>query len=115
MPAESPHQTEFVQPGSQSLPSLENEQNSISLLSILRVLKLGKRTILTAMCILFVLATIVAFVLPPQYTSVAAVIPPTSSGNSAAALAGQLSALAAGNLLGGASPKSPPDLYAGML
>src|ERR1700730_5669405 len=115
MPAESPHQTEFVQPGSQYLSNLENEQNSISLLSILRVLKPGKRTIFTATCILFVLATIIAFVLPPQFTSVAAVIPPTSSGNSASALAGQLSALGAGSLLGGGAPKNPADLYVGIL
>jgi tyrosine-protein kinase Etk/Wzc len=115
MPTESPNRTEFAQPSSQHLPGFENEQDSISLLSILRVLKLGKRTILTATCVLFVLATIIAFVLPPQYTSVAAVIPPTSSGNSAAALAGQLSSLGAGSLLGGGASKSPADLYVGIL
>jgi uncharacterized protein involved in exopolysaccharide biosynthesis len=115
MPTESPNRTEFAQPSSQHLPGFENEQDSISLLSILRVLKLGKRTILTATCVLFVLATIIAFVLPPQYTSVAAVIPPTPSSNAASALAGQLSSLGAGSLLGGGASKSPADLYVGIL
>jgi tyrosine-protein kinase Etk/Wzc len=41
--------------------------------------------------------------------------PPSSSGNSAAALAGQLSALGAGSLLGGGASKSPADLYVGIL
>jgi tyrosine-protein kinase Etk/Wzc len=115
MPTESPNRTEFAQPSSQHLPGFENEQDSISLLSILRVLKLGKRTILTATCVLFVLATIIAFVLPPQYTSVAAVIPPTPSSSAASALAGQLSSLGAGSLLGGGASKSPADLYVGIL
>jgi uncharacterized protein involved in exopolysaccharide biosynthesis len=115
MPTESPNRTEFAQPSSQHLPGFENEQDSISLLSILRVLKLGKRTILTATCVLFVLATIIAFVLPPQFTSVAAVIPPTPSSNAASALAGQLSSLGAGSLLGGGASKSPADLYVGIL
>jgi uncharacterized protein involved in exopolysaccharide biosynthesis len=64
---------------------------------------------------LFVIAIVTALVLPPQYTSVAAVIPPSSSSNSSAALVGQLSALGAGSLLGGAGPKSPAELYVGIL
>ena len=115
MPLESPNQEEFVRPSSQQLPSLESEQSSISLLSILLVLRQGKPIIVLAAGTFFVITTIIAFVLPPQYTSVAAVIPPTSSSNSSAALVGQLSALGTGSLLGGAGPKSPTDLYIGVL
>jgi tyrosine-protein kinase Etk/Wzc len=115
MPQESPNQTEFVQSDSQGFPSPEVEQNSISLLSILLVLKSGKRIIFIATGVLFIISVVVALVLPPQYTSVAAVIPPSSSSNSSAALVGQLSSLGAGSLLGGAGPKSPADLYIGVL
>jgi tyrosine-protein kinase Etk/Wzc len=115
MPLESPSQREFVHSNSQQLLSPEVEQNSMSLLSILLVLKSGKRIIFIATGVLFVVSVVIAIVLPPQYTSAAAVIPPPSSSNSSAALVGQLSALGAGGILGGAAAKSPADLYIGVL
>jgi hypothetical protein len=41
--------------------------------------------------------------------------PPTPSSSAASALAGQLSSLGAGSLLGGGASKSPADLYVGIL
>jgi uncharacterized protein involved in exopolysaccharide biosynthesis len=63
----------------------------------------------------FALATVVAFLLPFQYTSAVSFIPPNlnNSSSMASALAGQLSALGAGDLVGGV--KNPGDLYAGIL
>lgn len=60
-------------------------------------------------------ATLVAFVLPIEYTSTASFIPPaaSSTGSMAAALAGQLASIGATDLLG--SGKTSGDLYAGIL
>jgi uncharacterized protein involved in exopolysaccharide biosynthesis len=73
------------------------------------------RTIVIASGTALAIATVVAWLLPVGYTSSTSFIPPAlSSNNSMASLvAGQLSAIGAGDILGGV--KSPGDLYAGIL
>lgn len=84
-------------------------------LEFYEVLKRDRRSIaaITLVCIL--LAVVTAYVLPVKYTSVASLLPPTiGSGNSmASAVAGQLSALGAGDIVGGM--RNSGDLYAGIL
>src|ERR1035441_3667232 len=94
---------------------IEEEEDSIDLIGLVQTLRHWKKTILRATCGVFAIATVVAFLLPFRYTSSVSFIPPNLNGNSsmASALAGQLSAFGAGDLLGGI--KNPGDLYAGML
>ena len=94
---------------------LEEEEDSIDLIGLVQTLRRGKKTILRATFGVFAIVTAVAFLLPFRYTSSVSFIPPSSNGNSsmASALAGQLSAFGAGDLLGGI--KNPGDLYAGIL
>jgi tyrosine-protein kinase Etk/Wzc len=87
--------------------------DGIDFISIIKILKVEWRTIAVVSAVMFVVASVIAFSLPPQYTSITAIIPP-SSGNSSSAMAGQLSALGASSLLGGAA-KNPSDLYVGIL
>ena len=93
----------------------EEADDSIDLVALIHALRLGKRTILRTTLAAFVIATAIAFLLSPRYTSTVSFIPPNlNSGSSmAAALAGQLSALGAGDLLGGG--KNSGDLYSGIL
>jgi uncharacterized protein involved in exopolysaccharide biosynthesis len=96
--------------------TMTDEENSIDLAEFLQKLRRGKRTILGATFAVFVIATLVAFLLPPRYTSTTSFVPPANvgSGSSMASIvSGQLSAIGAGDLLGGI--KSPGDLYAGIL
>ncbi len=87
----------------------------VKLSVILKILLVAKKTVLMVAVSAFFLGTIVAFLLPPQYTATASLIPPgTSTGSSAAALMGQLSALSGGAALMG-SMKSPSDMYVGIL
>lgn len=91
-------------------------QNSVDLLEVLRTLWAGRGLVAKIAGAITVLSVIAAFVLPVRYTSMASFIPPSSSstgGSMAAALAGQLSLLGAGDLLGGS--KASGDLYAGVL
>jgi uncharacterized protein involved in exopolysaccharide biosynthesis len=94
---------------------VEEEEDFIDLASIFRALRRGKWTIVRLSVGFFVIATIVAFLLPFRYTSTVSFIPPNlSNGNSAASMvAGQLSALGAGDILGGG--RNSGDLYAGIL
>jgi tyrosine-protein kinase Etk/Wzc len=93
----------------------EEEEDSIDLAALYQTLHRGKRTILGTSLAVFAVATVIAFLLPLQYTSTVSFIPPSANngGSMAAALAGQLSALGGGDLLG--AGKTSGDLYAGIL
>jgi tyrosine-protein kinase Etk/Wzc len=95
--------------------AVEEEESSIDLVALFQALRRGTRTIFRVTLGFFALATVVAFLLPFQYTSAVSFIPPNlnNSSSMASALAGQLSALGAGDLVGGV--KNPGDLYAGIL
>jgi uncharacterized protein involved in exopolysaccharide biosynthesis len=92
-----------------------DEEESIDLVELFQALLRRKWTILALSLGCFVLAMLIAFLLPLQYTSTASFIPPNVSagGSMATALAGQLSAIGAGDMLGTA--KSSGELYSGML
>lgn len=96
-------------------PTGEEDESSIDLVALFQTLRRGKRTIFGLSLGFFAIATAVAFLLPVRYTSTASFIPPTLSGGGsvASAVAGQLSALGGGDLLGGV--KNSGDLYAGIL
>jgi uncharacterized protein involved in exopolysaccharide biosynthesis len=93
----------------------DEDEGSIDLMELFRTLRRGKGTVLWGSLGCLALATAVAFLLPFQYTSEASFIPPNlSSGSSvASALAGQLSSLGAGDILG--VGKTSGDVYAGIL
>jgi tyrosine-protein kinase Etk/Wzc len=94
----------------------EEEEGSINFIALLQSLRRSQKKIFAITLVIFAVATVVAFLLPPIYTSTASFIPPNlSSGGSsvASALAGQLSAVGAGDLLG--AGKTSGDLYAGIL
>lgn len=108
--------TEAPAHGWRSIDDYEDEQEpAIDLVAVFRVLVLGKRTIAAFAAICLAIATVIAFVLPPSYTSVTSFIPPAAANSSSmlSSLAGQLSPLGAGDLLGGT--RTSGDLYAGIL
>lgn len=107
--------TDTAEPYADAMAVVEEEESSIDIVALFQALRRGKRTILGVSLGIFVIATVYAFLLPFRYTSTVSFIPPSvSSGSSmASALAGQLSALGTGNLLGGV--KNSGDLYAGIL
>ncbi len=113
----SPHPeqgTQHPEPGNTEPATFADESRGVDLVEVFATLKRNTPTVFGIALALTVLATATAFLIPVQYASVAAFIPPSSSSNSgAAAIAGQLSALGAGSLLGGV--KSSGDLYAGIL
>jgi uncharacterized protein involved in exopolysaccharide biosynthesis len=92
----------------------EDEESRVDLFELVRALYRGRRTILATSVAILAVATVVAFLLPLQYTSTVSFIPPsaTSGGSVAAALAGQLSTLGVDSLGAG---KTSGDLYAGIL
>lgn len=92
----------------------DEESRSIDIAALLRILWEGRRVICVLSLAVFAAATLVAFLLPFQFTAVASFIPPTTgaSNSMATMLAGQLSMLGASDLLG---VKSPGDLYSGIL
>jgi uncharacterized protein involved in exopolysaccharide biosynthesis len=96
-------------------PAAQEEEISIDLVELLHKLRQGRWTIFWSSLVCLAIATAIAFLLPIHYTSVASFVPPNLGGSSsmASALAGQLSTLGAGDLLGGV--KSSGDLYAGIL
>jgi tyrosine-protein kinase Etk/Wzc len=104
-----------VEPYMDVPPAGEEEEASIDLVALFQTLIRGKKTILRIVGTAFVLAIVVAYLLPVKYTSTVSFIPPSLGGGSsmAAALAGQLSALGGGDLLG--AGKTSGDLYAGIL
>jgi tyrosine-protein kinase Etk/Wzc len=113
MPIETPTQREssnIAEPT--SLAVTRNEPLSLTL--VLQILQRSRVFILKTAFITFILATILAFILPPYYTATGSFIPPGANNtSSAAALMGQLSAMGAGSLLGG--NKGQGDLYVGIL
>jgi tyrosine-protein kinase Etk/Wzc len=105
-----------MESGATAVPILDEDESSIDLVALLQALRRGKRTVLRIALTTFVLATVIAFLLTPRYTSTISFIPPAlNSGNSsmAAALAGQLSAVGGLDMLG--AGKTSGDLYAGIL
>ena len=99
---------------SASMETVE-DLDSVDLAEPLAKLRRGSGTIFVATLGVAAIATIVAFLLPVRYTSTVSFIPPNlnNSNTMASVLAGQLSALGGGELLG--TVKSSGDLYAGIL
>jgi tyrosine-protein kinase Etk/Wzc len=93
----------------------EEQDSSIDFGALFQNLRRCKWQIVWGTLGVFAAATALAFSISPRYTSAATFIPPNLGGGSsmAAALAGQLSSLGVGDLLGGV--KSSGDLYAAML
>jgi tyrosine-protein kinase Etk/Wzc len=107
-------QTGTAEPYTKASPVAEDEERRIDLFELFRTLYRGRRTIVVTSVTILAVMTIIAFLLPFQYTSTVSFIPPNSSsgGSMAAALAGQLS------VFGGDSfgiGKSSVDQYAGIL
>jgi len=90
-----------------------DEDSAVDLVALFQTLGRKKETILGVSLAVFAMATAVAFLLPPRYTSVASFVPPNLSTNSTVSALAGLSALGAGDLLGGV--KNPGDLYAGII
>jgi len=90
------------------------EQEGIDVIYVLQSVVLNKTTLRITLAS-FIFATILAFSLPARYTSSASFLPPSlGTGNAmATALAGQLAAFGAGDLLG--EVKNSGDIYAGIL
>lgn len=107
-------QADTAEPSTNASPVTEDEERRIDLFELSQTLYRGRRTILKASAAILAVATIIAFVLPFQYTSTVSFIAPSSSsgGSMAAALAGQLSAFG-GDAFG--LGKSSVDQYAGIL
>jgi len=107
--------TDTAEPHANASPVVEEEESSIDLVALFQALRRGRRTIFRVTLGCFAISTLIAFVLPFQYTSTVSFIPPNLSNSTsmASALAGQLSALGAGDLVGGV--KNPGDLYSGIL
>ena|ERR1035441_4649455 len=95
--------------------TLEVEEDSVDLLALWHKLWRGRTTIFTITLVVFAFATTIAFLLPFSFTSTTSFIPPSLGSNNsmASVVAGQLSSVGAGELLGGV--KTPGDLYAGIL
>ena len=85
----------------------------LSAMLILELLKSKRRLIFIASLLCFFLATLIAFLLPPNFTASASFIPPgSSSESSAAAVMGQLASLGTG---GGLETRGKADLYIAIL
>ncbi len=108
-------QATTVQSYSNVTQTAAEEEDSIDLIALVQILHRGRRVILGMTLATFAIATVIALILPPIYTSTVSFIPPNVSGSNsmATALAGQLSAFGAGELAGGL--KNSGDLYAGIL
>lgn len=104
-----------AEPYTNTLPTVREEEDSVDLTALVQALRRGKRTIFGATLAAFAIATVVAFLLPFRYTSVVSFIPPNlnNSSSMASIVGGQLSALGAGDVLGGM--RNPGDLYSGIL
>lgn len=94
------------------------EEEGISLLDMLIILAARKGIILSSVFICGLLATALAFVIPPTYTATAIIMPPQQQSSMAAAILGQLGSLA-GGLAGVAGQslgiKNPGDPYVGIM
>jgi capsule polysaccharide export protein KpsE/RkpR len=91
------------------------EEARIDFVATFRELREAKSTILKITAATLAVAVTVSFYLPARYTSVGSFIPPNlnTSNPIASAIAGQLSSLGGGDLVGGM--KSSGDMYAGIL
>ena len=118
-------QIEAYQPAPVSQPpelaDSSGQEPPVSLLDTALVLASRKKFILKTALIFTILTLIFVFVIPVDYTSKAAIMPPQKQ-NSASALLGELGGLAAlsGGGLGGSAAgmlglKKPGDLYIGLL
>jgi tyrosine-protein kinase Etk/Wzc len=108
-------QVKTAETSAHATPPME-EDDSVDLAEVFHKLRMGKKTILKITLPTFLVVTAVGFLLPLRYTSSTSFITPanlSSGGSMATMLAGQFSALGAGDLLGGV--KNPGDLYAGIL
>jgi tyrosine-protein kinase Etk/Wzc len=96
-------------------PAFGEEDDSINLVEMFQAFSQGKWTILKITLGIAAIATVVAFLVPVRYTSTTSFIPPSvnSTSSMASMVAGQLSSLGAGDLLGGT--KNAGDLYSGIL
>jgi uncharacterized protein involved in exopolysaccharide biosynthesis len=115
MGTRSHYRAEFVESKESSISSQNDEKSEMLLLGLLRIFARNRKMLLSCAFVGLIIALIVALVIPPRYTSTASFIPPGSNSGSsaAAALAGQLSSMGVGSLLGAA--KTPADLYVGIL
>src|ERR1035437_2877828 len=68
-------------------PAVEEEESSIDFVALFRKLRGGKKTIFRVTLGCFAIATLIAFVLPFQYTSAVSFIPPNLNGSSSMASA----------------------------
>ena len=92
------------------------EERPIDLSPVLKSLYRGRKTVILAMAVTFLIAIAAAYLIPPKYTSTASFIPPNTGTNSSiSALAGQISQLSGlgAGVLGGV--KNSGDLYVGIL
>jgi tyrosine-protein kinase Etk/Wzc len=107
-------QVEAAEPYKNPSSVAEDEESRIDFFELLRTLYRGRRTILVSSVAILAVATIIAFLLPVQYTSTVSFIPPSSSsgGSMAAALAGQLSAFGGDSFGIG---KTSVDQYVGII
>ena len=103
-----------LDPGSQDMfPG--DEMRPITLALVLQTLYRGRRIIKIATAATFLLAIVVAFLLPRVYTATATFVPPGVNNTSGlSAIMGQVSSLGAGAILGSGG-KSQGDLYVGVL
>jgi tyrosine-protein kinase Etk/Wzc len=113
---EAQYESEIGEDGARQVQADQELEDLVDVGAILKALYRGRKTLFAFMAGTCALAIATAFIIRPMYTSIASFLPPSSSGNSAAAaLAGQLSALSglSGGMLGGT--KSSGDLYVGIL
>ncbi len=101
-------------PPSSPPPYWEEEEDEIDLLDLLLVLARRKGMIVKATVGAAVLSLIISLLLPKYYTAKTSILPPQQGSSTAAAMLGQLGAVA--GLAGAAAGiKNPADQYVGML
>jgi tyrosine-protein kinase Etk/Wzc len=103
-----PPQTAFkraAEEGRQETPAVD----------ILLVLARDRRRIIAVTLIALLVGTLIAFVMKPNFTAVAIILPPQTPQSSASLLAGQLSALASFGGGAGSLLRNPADMYVGIL
>jgi tyrosine-protein kinase Etk/Wzc len=108
-------QTPVADPATgEEMPTAYQEEEGISILDLLLILAARKGLILGLTLLGGIIATVIAFLIPPTYTATAVIMPPQQQSSSAAALLGQLGGVAglASQSLG---IKNPADPYVGIL
>lgn len=100
--------------GSESIQLSYDEVEGISFLDLLLILSAQKGLIIALVLVFGILATVLAFVIPPTYTATAVIMPPQQASSTAAAMLAQLGGVAsiAGQSMG---LKNPADPYVGIL